>query len=171
METEQNKENFSLSSDFNTDSYLGSDRVIDSDLQRYSSNIEELNSNNDASTSRGSINLRENQEICVNCSFWRVHPGGFPNQHKTCICELFASNSICCLEGYSNLAWQIPYIMLYAPTPNKYIYHTVIPYTFPIQINNNHVIEIVNIANSLKQNIIPKLKFPYKNQTYIINNA
>ena len=79
METEQNKENFSLSSDFNTDSYLGSDRVIDSDLQRYSSNIEELNSNNDASTSRGSINLRENQEICVNCSFWRVHPGGFPN--------------------------------------------------------------------------------------------
>ena len=59
METEQNKENFSLSSDFNTDSYLGSDRVIDSDLQRYSSNIEELNSNNGASTSSGSINPRE----------------------------------------------------------------------------------------------------------------
>ena len=74
METEQNKENFSLSSDFNTDSYLGSDRVIDSDLQRYSSNIDELNSNNGASTSSGSINPRENQEICVNCSFWRVHP-------------------------------------------------------------------------------------------------
>ena len=69
METEKNKENFSLSSDFNTESYLGSDRVIDSDLQRYSSNIEELNSNNDASTSRGSINLREKQEICVNYSF------------------------------------------------------------------------------------------------------
>ena len=171
MEITPNKENFSLSSDFNTESYLGSDRVIDSDLQRYSSNIEELNTNNDAIASCSSLNLKENQEICVNCSFWRVHPGGFPNQHKTLICELFASNSICCLEGYSNLAWQIPYIMLYAPTPNKYIYHTVIPYTFPIQINKNHVIEIVNIANSLKQNIIPKLKFPYKNQTYIINNA
>ena len=61
--------------------------------------------------------------------------------------------------------------MLYAPTPNKYIYHTLNPYTFPIQINKNQVIEIVNIATSLKQNIIPKLKFPYKNQTFVINNA
>ena len=61
--------------------------------------------------------------------------------------------------------------MLYAPTPNKYIYHTLNPYTFPIQINKNQVIEIVSIATSLKQNIIPKLKFPYKNQTFVTNNA
>ena len=74
MEKTQNNENFSPSSDFNTESYLGSDRGIDSDLQRFSSNIEELNTNNDDITSCGSINLRENQDICVNCSFWRIHP-------------------------------------------------------------------------------------------------
>ena len=118
-----------------------------------------------------SENLKKNQEICDKCSFWKIHPGGYPNQHKSCICELFGNQSVCCLEGYSNLMWQIPHMILYAPTPNKFIYHTQEPYTLPIQINKTHIIEIVNLAANLKLNIIPTLIFPYKNQTFIINNA
>ena len=67
--------------------------------------------------------------------------------------------------------WQIPHMILYAPTQNKFIYHTQEPYTLPIQINKTHIIEIVNLASNLKLNIIPTLSFPYKNQTFIINNA
>ena len=62
-------------------------------------------------------------------------------------------------------------MILYAPTPNKFIYHTQEPYTLPIQINKTHIIEIVNLAGNFKLNIIPTLIFPYKNQTFIINNA
>ena len=62
-------------------------------------------------------------------------------------------------------------MILYAPTPNKYIYHTVDPYTFPIQIKKNHILEIVNLASNLKSNIIPTLSFPYKKQTFVVNNA
>ena len=59
---------------------------------------------------------------------------------------------------------QIPHIILYAPTPNKYIFHSYDPYTYPIQINSHQVIEIVNFCNNLRLNIIPKLQFPYKNK-------
>ena len=102
-------------------------------------------------------------QYCSDCSFWKLHPCGYPNEHKSCICELFANQSICCQEGYSNLMWKVPYMILYAPTPNKYIYQTTNPYTNPIQLNSDKVIEIVNFSNNLKLNILPKLNFPYKN--------
>ena len=108
-------------------------------------------------------------EICNECAFWKIHPAGYPNQHKSCICELFGNQSICCLEGYSNLMWNIPYMIIYAPTPNKYIYHTLNPYTIPIQIRSDQIIDIVNFSNNLKINLIPELKFPYKNHSYIVN--
>ena len=112
--------------------------------------------------------LLKEKEFCSDCSFWKYHPNGHPIQHKSCICDLFASQSVCCLEGYSNLMYQIPYMILYAPTPNKYIFQTIDPYTNPIQINSDQVIKIVSFANNLKLNIIPKLKFPYKNQFFNI---
>ena len=104
------------------------------------------------------------KEFCGDCNFWKNHANGSPLQHKSCICELFSHQAICCLEGYSNLMTQIPHIILYAPTPNKYIFHSYDPYTYPIQINSHQVIEIVNFCNNLRLNIIPKLQFPYKNK-------
>ena len=133
--------------------------------------IDEVSSMLGRKSAYDSLNLKTHQEICNNCTYWKIHPGGYPNQHKSCICELFGNQSICCLEGYSNLMWHVPYMILYAPTPNKYIYHTVDPYTFPIQIKKNHILEIVNLASNLKSNIIPTLSFPYKKQTFVVNNA
>ena len=141
-----------------------------SDLRTENTFNDTLTSFQDINSSFIPNNLKINEEICSTCCFWRIH-GGYPNLHKTCICELFASQSICCLEGYSNLMWQIPHLILYAPTPNKFIYHTINPYTLPIQINKSQVIEIVSLVNNLKQTIVPTIRFPYKDQTFIINNA
>ncbi len=113
--------------------------------------------------------VNSTSEICTDCFFWKSHNLNYPSQHKSCICELFGNQAICCLEGYSNLIWKIPYMILYAPSPNKYIYHTLNPYILPIQLKSNQVIDIVHFCNNLKLNIIPTLKFPYENQTFIIN--
>ena len=147
------------------------DKNVREDYEAVTSPFEPLDSPQDINISGTSSNSNICEDICNNCSFWRTHSSGYPTQHKSCICELFASQAICCLEGFSNLMRLIPFLILYAPTPNKYIYHTINPYTYPIQINKNQVIEIVNLASNLKQNIIPSLKLPYKNQSFMINNA
>ena len=98
------------------------------------------------------------EEFCNDCNFWKNHPNSPPNHHKSCICELFANQSICCLEGYSNLMSQVPYMILYAPTPNQYIFQTNNPYIYPIQINSE---EVIQISNSLT---VPKNRSPIMTQ-------
>ena len=111
----------------------------------------------------------EKSEVCNECFYWRRHSNGYPNQHKTCLCELFVNQSICCLEGYSNLMEQIPYLILYAPTPNKYNYQSIDHYTLPIQLDSKRIIDIVNFASNVELNIVPKLKFPHKNYSFTVN--
>ena len=43
------------------------------------------------------------KDFRIECTYWKNHCNDFPAQHKSCICELFANQSICCLEGYENL--------------------------------------------------------------------
>ena len=108
------------------------------------------------------------KDFCNECTYWKNHGNSTPAQHKSCICELFANQSICCLEGYANLMNQIPYMIIYAPTPNKYNSNSCEPFINPIQIESNQVIEIIDFSNNLKQKNIPKLNFPYKNQYFRI---
>ena len=105
------------------------------------------------------------KDFCFDCTYWKNHSNP-PAHHKSCICDLFANQSICCLEGYSNLINQVPYMIIYAPTPNKYSVNSYEPYTLPIQLNSTQVIEIIDFSNNLKQNILPKLNFPYRNQHF-----
>lgn len=51
---------------------------------------------------------KPSDQYCSDCSCWKLHPGGYPNKHKSCICQLFANQFICCQEGYSILMWKMP---------------------------------------------------------------
>ena len=62
----------------------------------------------------------------------------------------------------------IPYIIIYTLTPSAYNSDSCEPFTNPIQIESNQVIEIIDFSNNLKQKNIPKLNFPYKNQYFRI---
>jgi hypothetical protein len=58
--------------------------------------------------------------ICKKCKNWKKHCNLIQNKHKTCICDLLADTVICCLKGYVNLIKDIPYLVLYSPSPTKF---------------------------------------------------
>lgn len=68
---------------------------------------------------------------CTKCGYSKYHINSeeinhflefqnveFSKYHFTCICDLFDSSIICCIEGYQNLLFALPFIAVYSPVPS-----------------------------------------------------
>ena len=72
-----------------------------------------------------------NGTICSKCGYWRLHEY-IQGDHRSCLCSLFIDRSICCIDGYKNLMFNVPGLVFWSPLPIKFIFEDI------LQLNAQH---------------------------------
>ena len=86
-------------------------------------------------------------EICEVCQYFKFHHNEMicPQNHFTCLCELFKNKYICCKNGYSNIITSIPYIAIYSPN-HEAINSCYIQSSLNCKPSNKTILETLSFA-------------------------
>ena len=99
------------------------------------------------------------EEFCYSCQNWAYHQHTvIPNSHKSCICFLFAKQSICCNQGYHNLLTSIPYLAIYVLTPMYFTSYFMNNDSYPRSMHHSDILDLIRTSQEEKLLAISILK-------------